>query len=255
MKWVVLLSLALAFVTQLWLCFRVARSSVPLAILTFFIGAIGAVYTLFKHRGDDETSVTRPFLANLAFSAIFFVVAWQVLLPMIEEAEALELGEPVVARSSAPASTALPSMAAPLAPPQVASEPAAVASAAVVVGPVEAFSQALKDAGLNHVVTRLPEASKLPEGVADVAMYSVSPIAAAASAPASAAGGHSAMLFVCESANACRNLAGAQMQQSGPDKRRVLQNGLLLLSTPPPASDDDDFTPAAVASTFRKLQP
>jgi hypothetical protein len=43
------------------------------------------------------------------------------------------------------------------------------------------------------------------------------------------------------------------MQQGGPDKRRVLQNGLLLLSMPPVVASDADLTPAAVVSAFRKL--
>ena len=42
MGWI-FLWLALALATQLWLCFRVARSSIALAIATFFLGSIAAV--------------------------------------------------------------------------------------------------------------------------------------------------------------------------------------------------------------------
>ncbi len=78
--------------------------------------------------------------------------------------------------------------------------------------------------------------------------------ASAASAGSAVSGNElSATLFQCESANACRNLAGAYLQQTGDEKRRVLQNGLLLLSLPPTAASDADLTPAAVASVFRKL--
>jgi hypothetical protein len=40
----VLLLLGLAFGTQIWLCFRVGRSSVALAVATFFIGFPAALY-------------------------------------------------------------------------------------------------------------------------------------------------------------------------------------------------------------------
>jgi hypothetical protein len=40
----VLLLLGLAFGTQIWLCFRVGRSSVALAVATFFIGFPAALH-------------------------------------------------------------------------------------------------------------------------------------------------------------------------------------------------------------------
>lgn len=264
MKWL-LVCLALALGTHLWLCFRVGRSSIPLAIATFFIGPPAAVYTLFKQRGDDETSITVPFIANLVFSLLFFVAAWQVLVPMLEAQEAQELE----AMGGPPAVTA-----APLAPVPAASAGDTVAAVAPAASPpsapsapdaIEAFSQALRSAGLQHTVTRLPANTTLPPGVTDAALFAVVPLghaptAASAASTAGAVSGAelpplSATLFNCDSATACRNLAGAHLQQEGPAKRRVLQNGLLLLSMPPVLPDDTDLTPAAVASTFRKLQP
>lgn len=252
--------LGLAFATQIWLCIRVARSSIALAIVTFFIGSIGSLYTLFKHRGDPETSVTVPFVANLVFSVLFFVSLWQVVLPKLEEIED-EFEAPVAAamapttdRASSP--TLVPAVAATSA--SAAEAPASAASGAAPADSVDVFSAALRDGGLVHTVTRLPASSSLPPGVTDATLFSVTPMGSAAS-PASAASAAvaanelSATLFKCESVNACRNLAGAYMQQTGASKRRVLQNGLLMLSLPPSEPNDADLTPAAVASVFRKL--
>jgi hypothetical protein len=72
MGWV-FLWLSLAAITQIWLCFRVARSSVAHAVGTFFLGGIAAAYTLFKERDDPETNVTVPFIANLVFSLLFVI--------------------------------------------------------------------------------------------------------------------------------------------------------------------------------------
>lgn len=270
MRWL-FLWLALALGTQLWLCFRVGRSSVPLAIATFFIGPPAAIYTLFKHRGDEETSITVPFVANLVFSVLFLVTAWQVVVPMLEAQELEEMGGATLsAAASAPASPgpAGATLAAGASVPEAAASapdaPASVASAADVRDAVEVFSQALRSAGLNHTVTRLPASTTLPPGVTDAALFAIAPMGRATAAASAASGGGvgggedselSVTLFKCDTANACRNLAGAHMQQEGPNKRRVLQNGLLLLSTPPVSADDTDLTPAAVASTFRKLQP
>lgn len=248
--------LVLAFGTQIWLCFRVARSSVALAIVTFFIGSIGSLYTLFKHRGDPETSVTVPFVANLVFSVLFFVTLWQVVLPKLDAIED-ELEAPVAAATTPIADRASPPLLAASAASAFASASAseAPASAASGVAPVDAadvFSTALRDGGLVHTVTRLPASTSLPPGVTGATLFSVQPMGSGA-APAAAAKELSATLFKCDSANACRNLAGAYMQQTGANKRRVLQNGLLMLSLPPSDANDADLTPTAVASVFRKL--
>jgi hypothetical protein len=251
--------LVLAFVTQIWLCFRVARSSIALAIVTFFLGTIGSLYTLFKHRGDPETSVTVPFVANLVFSLLFFVTLWQVVLPKLDaiedgfDAPLATVSRPPTDRASAPVLLA----AAASAP--VAEAPASAASGAAVADAADVFSAALRSGGLAHTVTRLPASTSLPPGVTDAALFSVAPLGSGAASAASAASGAaaadelSATLFKCESATACRNLAGAYMQQTGASKRRVLQNGLLMLSLPPSEPNDADLTPTAVASVFRKL--
>jgi hypothetical protein len=133
-----------------------------------------------------------------------------------------------------------------------AAEPAA---SAPTVDSVEAFSVALSSVGVNHTVTRMAAAASaaLPAGVTSAALFSVTGMGPASSASSPAGNELSATLFSCESLSACRSLAGAQMQQGGPDKRRVLQNGLLLLSMPPVVASDADLTPAAVVSAFRKL--
>lgn len=249
--------LGLAFATQIWLCIRVARSSIALAIVTFFIGSIGSLYTLFKHRGDPETSVTVPFVANLVFSVLFFVSLWQVVLPKLEEIED-EFEAPVAAAMAPTTDRASSPVLVPAVAASAAEAPASAASGAAPVDSVDVFSAALRDGGLVHTVTRLPASSSLPPGVTDATLFSVTPMGSAAS-PASAASAAvaanelSATLFKCESVNACRNLAGAYMQQTGASKRRVLQNGLLMLSLPPTEPNDADLTPAAVASVFRKL--
>ena len=252
------LSLGLALVSQIWLSIRVGRSNTTLAIITFFIGFPGALYTFLRHRGDEETSVTRPFVANLVFSLLFVASIWLILMPLLDAQSAefeksLVVAAPAGERPAAPvmmpASAAQPASAA-LAGASAA-EPAASAPA---VDPIEAFSAALRAVGVNHTVTRMAAAASapLPAGVTNAALFSVASLgSSAASAPAS--NELSTTLFSCESLSACRSLAGAQMQQSGPDKRRVLQNGLLLLSMPPVVASDADLTPAAVASAFRKL--
>jgi hypothetical protein len=259
----VLLLLGLAFGTQIWLCFRVGRSSVALAIATFFIGFPAAVYTFFKHRGEPATSVTLPFLANVAFTLAFVVMAWQTVLPLLEaqNAEFEAAMAPVVATAAKaapmPAAASAPAANASAASAEPPASAASVATAPVAADSMDEFSAALSAGGLHHTVTRLSAAQPLPPGVTDAALFSVMPLGAAsvAASAASAPGVQelSATLFKCDSANACRNLAGVHMQQSGPSKRRVLQNGLLLLSLPPAAADDADLTPAAVASAFRKL--
>jgi len=254
------LALGLALVSQIWLSIRVGRSNTALAILTFFIGFPGALYTFLRHRGDEETSVTKPFVANLVFTLLFVASIWLVVMPLLDAQSAefaKSLGVPVSA-GERPAAPAIPASAAPSASAALTAvavtEPAASAPSA---DPIEAFSVALRAAGVNHTVTRMAAAASapLPAGVTSAASFSVTGMGPGTAAAASSPAGNelSATLFNCESLSACRGLAGAQMQQAGPAKRRVLQNGLLLLSMPPAVASDADLTPAAVASAFRKL--
>ncbi len=243
MKWVLLLLLASMLATQVWLCIRVARSSGALAALTFFVGAPGALYTLIQHRDDPETSVTRPFVANVVSLALLAGVIVVFVLP------ALELQEREYARAHG-----LP-LASPAAAPASLPEPAGASEALTAADAMTAFSQALDQDGLRHVVTRLPESVRLPAGVLEAAQYAVAPLESAVAANDVAApttAGYSVTLYRCDNATTCRNLAGAQMQQ-GDERRRVLQNGLLLLSTPLVAANETDLTPAAVARAFRRL--
>lgn len=247
--------LGLALGTQIWLSFRVGRSNVALAIITFFFGFPGALYTFFKHRDNAQASVTVPFVANVVFSLLLFASVWQVLLPRLDalnrEFEFSVAPAPTAASASAPSS--------PASAESMASVAASGADAApLVADAVDTFSAALSEGGLGHTVTRLPASTNLPSGVTDAALFSVLPLrsgaAPAASAASSVPGNElSATLFKCESAHACRNLAGAYLQQTGDEKRRVLQNGLLLLSLPPTEASDADLTPTAVASVFRRL--
>lgn len=263
MKWI-LLWLALAFATHLWLCLRVGKSSVALAVATFFLGPLAALYTLFKHHGDGETSITVPFVANLVVGIGFAVVAWQVLWPMMQAAELERYGmvagmtapaAPAAVRSPAAASATVPAAASgPDTGAAAASgSTASGASAPATADVVEMYAQTLREAGLQVSVSR----AALPPGVAEVAIYSVTTLGnAAASGPPGAP--YIVTLYRCETLAACRSVAGSQMQLSGADRRRMLQNGLLILSTPAPGdpvAGEADLTPTAVASAFRKLQP
>jgi len=222
MGWI-FLWLALALATQLWLCFRVARSSIALAIATFFLGSIAAVYTLFKHRGDPETSVTAPFLANLAFSVLLVASSWQLVkASMLEQAAQDQLA------AAAEVAEAPPAPLAPLAAADTA------AQSATPLDPVDAFSAELRNVGIAHTVTRLPATTQLP----------------GASAPAGAE--LSVTLFRCDSVPACRSVAGNYMQQSS-TRARVLQNGATLLVIPVAGSGEFDVLSASLASAFRQL--
>ncbi|HET7795300.1 MAG TPA: hypothetical protein VFL64_18090, partial [Rhizobacter sp.] len=202
---VVLALLGLAFATQIWLCFRVGRSSVALAIATFFIGFPAALYTFFKHRGDPETSVTVPFIANVVCTVSFAVMAWITVLPLLEAQSAefeaamapvASKGRPSAASAEAPAPASAASAA--LAPASAASVPEQASES------LEGFSAALRSAGLNHTVTRLARGQALPPGVTDAALFAVTPLAAAGAASSAPGPELSATLFKCESANACR---------------------------------------------------
>ena len=238
MGWI-FLWLALALATQLWLCFRVARSSIALAIATFFLGSIAAVYTLFKHRGDPETSVTAPFLANLAFSVLLVASSWQLVkASMLEQAAQDQLA------AAAEVAEAPPAPPAPLAAADTA------AQSATPLDPVDAFSAELRNVGIAHTVTRLPATTQLPGGVVDAAQIDALASTIGASAPAGAE--LSVTLFRCDSVPACRSVAGNYMQQSS-TRARVLQNGATLLVIPVAGSGEFDVLSASLASAFRKL--
>jgi len=238
MGWI-FLWLALALATQLWLCFRVARSSIALAIATFFLGSIAAVYTLFKHRGDPEPSVTAPFLANLAFSVLLVASSWQLVkASMLEQAAQDQLA------AAAEVAEAPPAPPAPLAAADTA------AQSATPLDPVDAFSAELRNVGIAHTVTRLPATTKLPGGVVDAAQIDALASTIGASAPASAE--LSVTLLRCDSVPACRSVAGNYMQQSS-TRARVLQNGATLLVIPVAGSGEFDVLSASLASAFRKL--
>ncbi|HJW11213.1 MAG TPA: hypothetical protein VJ598_05490, partial [Albitalea sp.] len=219
MEWM-FLWLALGFASQIWLCFRVSRSSVPLAIATFFIGFPAAVYTLFKHRGDKDTSVTVPFLANLVFSVLFVVSAWSVIVGLIDAEEmpaASIAAAPMAERAAAPVAPAAAASSPVMA--VAASAPAPAASAAAPDA-IDKFSDALRSSGVNNTVTRLSSTTTWPAGVVDGALITAAP---AAPVPASAPGfgEMSATLLLCNSASDCRDLARAFMEQGGTEKRRV----------------------------------
>jgi hypothetical protein len=257
MRWL-LLSLGLVLASQIWLSFRVSRSSSPLAIATFFIGFPAALYTFFRHRSDPATSVTRPFVANIILWAAFALCVWQILPPLLD-AQAAEFEKSIAVATPAAQSASPPAAPASAAQVALAAQPASAASAvALPIDPIDAFADALRAAGLSHTLTRMPATAPLPAGVTDAALFSVAnPVSSAAAEAASAAsvpaGGElSATLFKCDAAAACRNLAAVYMQQGGDGKKRVLQNGLLLLALPA-TTTDGDLTPAAVAGVFRKL--
>jgi hypothetical protein len=257
MGWV-FLWLSLAAVTQIWLCFRVARSSVLLAVGTFFLGGIAAAYTLFKERDDPETNVTVPFIANLACSLLLVISGWQVIkTTMLEEADVDEA--PVVAQADGPdaptLSAAMP-MAARVETPASAQapaptpEPTPVPRSTAALDSVDAYSAELHRIGIEHAVTRKPATAKLPAGVVDSAQVDVQ---ALTSGP-NATGGPtlSVTLFRCHSTPACRDVAGSYMHQSA-RRARVVQNGATLLVLPVAGGGELDGLQANMVGAFRKL--
>jgi len=249
MGWI-FLWLALALATQLWLCFRVARSSVLLAVGTFFLGSPAAAYTLFKERGEPETSVTTPFIANLVFTLLLIVSSWQLVkTAMLEQADPVEIS---AVSQAYEANEPMPHVAMPMAAGAAgeASAPAPVQSAAPL-DTVDAFSAELRNLGITHTVTRTPAKAKLPGGVVESAQ--IDTVAAASVTNASGGAGLSVTLFRCNSTAACRNAAGAYMHQSTP-RARVLQNGATLLVLPVAGGEFDGLF-AKLAGAFRKLPP
>ncbi|MBC7991890.1 MAG: hypothetical protein H7Z15_01425 [Rhizobacter sp.] len=226
-----------------------SRSNSPLAVATFFIGFPAALFTFFRHRSDPHTSVTRAFIANVILWAAFLLCVWLILLPLLDAQAAefeksIAVATPATQAASAPVAAVSVAQVVPVAPPA-----SAASAVALPIDPIDSFADALRAAGLNATLTRMPATTALPAGVIDAALFSVaSP--GAASAPAGTE--VSATLFKCDAPAACRDLAAVYIQQGAEGKKRVLQNGLLLLAMPA-VGTDGDLTPAAVASVFRKL--
>ncbi|MCM5682190.1 hypothetical protein M8A51_21900 [Schlegelella sp. S2-27] len=247
----VLLWLALAGASQLWLCFRVARSSVALAIVTFFLGPIGALYTLFTHHGDEETSVTVPFIANFVFCLLLMFSGWQVVKTMWQEQMEREAAYAAEDEDSdVDVSDRLPPPG--QLQPAAMSSPAPAPAPAVVADPIDAYSAALRQAGVSHSLTRIEVGSnKLPAGVVDAAQV-VAQEAAAADAARPAPKEFSVTLLRCDTVQGCRDLAGAHMRQSTQVKR-IIQNGAMLLVVPGAEAGSGDALAAALTSAFRQL--
>lgn len=257
-----LLWLALGLVTQLWLCFRVARSSVPLAIATFLLGPVGALYTVFKHHGDEETSVTTPFVANLVCCVFLFVAGWQQLMALVEGmpadpglvAAAAEAGGKEAGYTPTSLSEAAPGNAA--APAREEAPPAA--------DPIDVLAADLRGVGVQSTVLRLPATTRLPEGVVSGAELALSSVpgagewmraAAAASAPAGPArpAELTALFLRCQATTACSGVARSYMAQDPATRPRVLQNGTMLLLISNFNGTDMGSMHSVVASAFRHL--
>jgi hypothetical protein len=255
MGWV-FLWLSLAAITQIWLCFRVARSSVALAVGTFFLGGIAAAYTLFKERDDPETNVTVPFIANLVCCLLLVISGWQVIkATMLEEADVDEA--PVVAQANgldAPTLPAAMPMAArvetPASVPTPTPDPTPAPRSTAPLDSVDAYSAELQRIGIAHAVTRRPATVKLPAGVVDSALVDVQAPTSGASQTGSPK--LSATLFRCHSTPACRDVAGVYMHQSARGAR-VVQNGATLLVLPVAGGGELDGLQANMVGAFRKL--
>lgn len=262
-----LLWLALGLVTQLWLCFRVARSSVPLAIATFLLGPIGALYTLFKHHGEEETSVTTPFVANLVCCVLLVVVGWQQLMAL---AEGMPSEPGLMAASEASEKDAgFTPASLTAANPGSGAAPASAQEAAPPADPIDVLAADLRRVGVQSTVLRLPATTRLPEGVMSGAQLAMSSMpgagewmhapgsASAASAPpGSARQAELSVLFLrCDAATTCRGVARAYMAQDPATRPRVLQNGTLLLLISNINTANTGSMHNVVASAFRHLPP
>ncbi len=259
-----LLWLALGLVTQLWLCFRVARSSVPLAIATFLLGPVGALYTVFKHHGDEETSVTTPFVANLVCCVFLFVAGWQQLMALMDGmpadpglvAAAAEAGDKDAGYTPTSLSQPATGNATAAAPAQEETPPAA--------DPIDVLAADLRGVGVQSTVLRLPATTRLPEGVVSGAELALSSVPGAgewirAAAPASAPAGPArpveltALFLRCQATTACSGVARSYMAQDPATRPRVLQNGTMLLLISNFNGADVGTMHSVVASAFRHL--
>lgn len=262
-----LLWLALGLVTQLWLCFRVARSSVPLAIATFLLGPLGALYTLFKHHGEEDTSVTTPFVANLVSCVLLVAVGWQQLMAWAQGLPA----EPglMAAPEASEKDAGFTPTSLTAANPGSAAAPASAQDAAPPADPIDVLAADLRRVGVRSTVQRLPATTHLPEGVVAGAQLAMSSMpgagewmhaagsASAASAPAGNAGGAelSVLFLRCDATTTCRGVARAYMAQDPATRPRVLQNGTLLLLIANIGTADTGNLHSVVASAFRHLPP
>lgn len=260
-----LLWLALGLVTQLWLCFRVARSSVPLAIATFLLGPVGALYTVFKHHGDEETSVTTPFVANLVCCVFLFVAGWQQLMALMEGMPADPGLMAAAAEATEKEAGYTPTSMAVTAPdPATTAAPAREEPPAPVADPIDVLAADLRRVGVQSTVLRLPATTRLPEGVVSGAELALSSLpgagewirtAAPASAPADAARPVelTALFLRCQATTACSGVARSYMAQDPATRPRVLQNGTMLLLVSNFNGADVGSMHSVVASAFRHL--
>lgn len=266
MTWVIVW-MALGLVTGLWLCWRVSRSSVSLAVATFLLGPIGAAYTLVKERGRPATSVTVPFLANLACVSMLLVSGWSLLVGLMQGAP----DEPDAAVLAAADDAAPLTMEVAFS----SASPAAVRPAAKPADPIDALAGDLRRVGVQATVLRLPSTAQLPQGVVAGAQFAMSaapgaggwiqdrPVAASAAVDAAdddeggAAAAESmqiAALFLrCDAAATCRSVARSYQAQDPATRPRVLQNGAMLLLMSDLGSASSGALHNVVAGTFRRL--
>jgi len=263
-----LLWLALGLVTQLWLCFRVARSSMPLAIATFLLGPVGALYTLFKHHGEEDASVTTPFVANLVCCVLLVVAGWQQLTAWAAGAAAqpgLMAGSEVSEKEAGFTPTSFAA-----ATPGGAAAPASAPEEVPPADPIDVLAAELRRLGVQSTVLRLPPSTRLPEGVVSGAQLAMASMpgagewmhvpGAAASAGGASAGSAgrtelSGLFLRCDAAATCRGVARAYMAQDPATRPRVLQNGTLLLLISNINTADTGNMHNVVASAFRHLPP
>lgn len=232
MQWFFLF-LSVTLATQLWLCFRVARSSVGWAVATFFFGSFGAAYPAFKEHGKEETSVTLPFIVHLVCATLLAASAWLVAGQLMGD----EQEEAVVEEAAEQVS------------PSPGNAPDGLAPAAVQ-DPVEAFSKGLNAIGVAHTLTRIDEARRLPRGVSEMVQVTTT----RGEGEEGGARELTATLLRCEAERTCRDLAGTYMQKAAKARPRVVQNGRLLLLVPGVAGEFD-VASAGMISVFKDLRP
>jgi hypothetical protein len=273
-----LLWLMLGLGAQLWLCVRVARSSLPWALITFLLGPLGALTTVYKHRGArkrpqadalrrpppegvqqsgkatfaGETSVTVPFVASLICCVGLGVVGWRQALSLANPPAGAVLqatgpAAPVRAAGFTPASLTL----APPVLPQVPGVPPDT---------MDLLAAELRSMGVQATVLRLPATTRLPDGVVAGAQLALSgrrmPVWGGASTPdRETHAGLSGLFLRCDAASTCRGVARSYMAQDPATRPRVLQNGAMLLLISSVGSADTGDMHNVVASAFRHLPP
>jgi len=206
------LLLAACFASQLWLTYQVSRSSVPLAVATFFLGPIGAVVTLVKERDHPDTRVTVPFIVNLVLTLALIASAWP-LLGQADEEAAADLA--AIAREAESQASS-------------ASGPHIVMGDGLPSDPLERLSHQLAQAGLKHQLTPMGADAKLPAGVLQGADLVIE-------APAGDGNRLQAHVMRCRDGRTCKQLAGRYKlsAKKGEPVPQVTQNGMLLLVVRP----------------------